>query len=162
MAPGYRLNTDWLNSEFALMADKNPGTRGKDDDVTAPAYNTDSQSLSRANSNNHDKAGQNVLYPAGNVEFVTTPYAGVGYGQGARDNIYTARAATTTTQPLELPVGLNGFFGQELSPAATDDSYLVPGDDDPISPPYVPTTAPATEPVAPATAPSPAATSGSF
>lgn len=161
MAPGYRLNTDWLNSEFALMADKNPGKSADGDDVTGPGFSDDSKSLSRANSNNHRKAGQNVLYPAGNVEFVTTPYAGVSYGQRGRDNIYTARAAVTTTQPLDVPVATNGFFGQNLSPAATDDSYLVPGDDDPISPPRIPTTAPTTEPVTAPSAPATVATTES-
>ena len=91
-APGFRLNSDWLNSGFALMADKNPGVVGPDDDVTAPPHDADQSLLAKANSNNHGKAGQNVLYPGGNVEFKSTPYCGVGYGTPGRDNIYTARA----------------------------------------------------------------------
>lgn len=161
-AAGYRLNSDWLNSSFALMADKNPGTRGGDDDVTAPAYDADEMALARANSNNHAGAGQNVLYPGGNVEFVRTPYSGVGYAGGrGRDNIYTARARGSTTQPTQVPVEAKGFCGQGYSPAAPDDSYLIPTDDDVVPSPLVRPTTLATPTAVPSTTTAPSSTTSS-
>jgi prepilin-type processing-associated H-X9-DG protein len=157
-APNYRLNDYFLDKSFALVADKNPGVRGAGDDVTAPAYDADAIALSKANSNNHGKAGQNVVYGDGHVEFTTTPYCGVAYAGLGRDNIYTARAPHPTTQPTSAPVYINGFCGRDIAPAAPDDSYLVPTDDDPISPPFLPpTSTPATTTTTPVTGSAPAA-----
>jgi hypothetical protein len=154
----FKLNSDYLNFGFALVADQNPGV-GVDVDVTAPAADAGPIALSRANSFHHGRAGQNVLYPNRVVEFKRTPYAGASYGQRWGDNMYTARALHTTTQPSNILVYVNGYCARNLSPATPDDSYLVPtAQDDPspvrlISTPPATTRAPATQPVAPATAP---------
>jgi type II secretory pathway pseudopilin PulG len=163
-ALNFKLNSDWVKQEFALVADKNPGI-GPESDVTAPPFDTDPISLSRANSFHHARAGQNVLYPNLVVAFQRTPYAGANYGQPHGDNIYTARAATTTTQPIEIPLTINGFSGPNVSPATPDDSYLVPTFHDQPSPPRVvapqppATTATTTGTTTPAPAPAPATTS---
>jgi prepilin-type N-terminal cleavage/methylation domain-containing protein/prepilin-type processing-associated H-X9-DG protein len=120
-APGYRMN-DTQKADFALMADMNPG-------VIGPAFDAPPFELAKANSNNHRKAGQNVLYADGHVSFQSTPYCGTGVGE-RRDNIYTARAPIPLPASQLPPPESTGFFGHDVSPAGTDDSYLVPADDD--------------------------------
>ena len=90
-APGYTLN-NYLPAEFALMADKNPGISALGSNVTAPAYTAEPFDIAQANSNNHGRAGQNVLYADGHVAFQTTPYCGVGHGRGAREYFYRSSA----------------------------------------------------------------------
>jgi prepilin-type processing-associated H-X9-DG protein len=128
-AVGYRLNTDWLKGDFAVVADKSPGVLGSGDNVTAPAFDAQPFALAQANSNNHNKAGQNVLYADGHVSFQTTPYCGVGSGV-QRDNIYTALELAPLPEGSSPPVQGNGYFGREISPAWSGDSYLVPTDDE--------------------------------
>ena len=127
-APGYRLNTDLLKPDFAVVADKNPGTAGGDD-VTAPTYSAGPFELAKANSNNHAHAGQNVLYAAGHVQFQGTPYCGVGEG-AVRDNIYTALSAAVIPEGPEPAVAGKGVFARDIGPAWAGDSFLVPTDDD--------------------------------
>jgi prepilin-type processing-associated H-X9-DG protein len=128
-AAGYRLNTDWLKGDFAVLADKSPGVIGKGDSVVAPAYDAPPFTLAQANSNNHNKAGQNVLYADGHVDFQTTPYCGVGVG-ARRDNIYTALELTPPAEGALPPAEGKGYYGREISPAWSGDSYLVPTDDE--------------------------------
>jgi hypothetical protein len=157
-APNYRPNRDFLLADFALMADKNPGRRGEVD-VTAPTWNAPRLDLAKGNSLNHGRAGQNVLFASGHVEFETTAYCGVGRPAGAGgDNIYTARARVPATQASDLPFDVNGHVGNEIGPAASDDSYLVPVEGEtatPAPPATQPSTAPATQP-----ATTPSTTSG--
>ena len=127
-APGYRLNTDLLKPDFAVVADKNPGTAGGDD-VTAPAHGAGPFELAKANSNNHGHAGQNVLYAAGHVQFQSTPYCGVG-DAAVRDNIYTALSAAVVPEGPEPAVAGKGVFARDIGPAWAGDSFLVPTDDD--------------------------------
>jgi prepilin-type processing-associated H-X9-DG protein len=130
-AAGYRLNTDLLKFDFAVLGDKNPGTGGGDN-VTGVPYNAGLFQLAKANSNNHGRAGQNVLYADGHVQFQPTPYAGVGQA-AVRDNIYTAYATTPLPEGAEPPaksVAANGFVARDIGPAWAGDSYLVPTDDD--------------------------------
>ena len=112
-----------------MLADKSPGTAGKGDDVTAPSFDAEPFTLAQGNSNNHNKAGQNVLYADGHVDFATTPYCGVGVG-AKRDNIYTALEVTPLPEGAAPPVEGKGYYGRELSPAWAGDSYLVPTDDE--------------------------------
>lgn len=123
-APGYKLN-DYLPADFALVADKNPGISTDGSDVTAPAYDSPPFEMARANSNNHGRAGQNVLYTDGHVSFQTTPYCGVGH-EGLRDNIYTALSRGPTPKGQGPPVQSNGVIGRDVGPAWERDSYLVP------------------------------------
>jgi prepilin-type N-terminal cleavage/methylation domain-containing protein/prepilin-type processing-associated H-X9-DG protein len=127
-APGYRLNSDLLKPDFAVVADKNPGTGGGDD-VTAPAHDAGPFALARANSNNHGQAGQNVLYADGHVQFQSTPYCGVGNGL-VRDNIYTALSAAALPEGQEPPVAGKGVIARDLGPNWAGDSFLVPTDDE--------------------------------
>lgn len=130
-APGYRLNTDLLKFDFAVLADKNAGTGGGDE-VTGPAYDAGPFALARANSNNHGEAGQNVLYADGHVQFQPTTYCGVGDG-AVRDNIYTAVSAAPLTEgaePTGATIAGKGFVARDIGPAWAGDSFLVPTDDD--------------------------------
>ena len=128
-APGYQMN-DTQQSDFALMADKNPGVAPPDrDNVMGPAYDASPFELAKANSNNHGKAGQNVLYADGHVAFQMTPYCGVGSGR-RRDNIYTALSPIPLTPGNRPPPYTNGFYGRNIGPSWTNDSYLVPTDDE--------------------------------
>ncbi len=121
----YRLNSDWMDPELAVVADKNPGTGGHGDNVAGPAHDAQPLALSAANSNNHDKAGQNVLYADGHVAFQRTPYCGL-----KGDNIYTALSAQPLHPGEQPPANGNGVIGPNIGPAWNADSYLVPTDDE--------------------------------
>ena len=56
-----------LGSEFAVAADMNPGTAGQGDNVFFPNSTSSAKDMRQANSNNHDKDGQNILYGDGHV-----------------------------------------------------------------------------------------------
>jgi type II secretory pathway pseudopilin PulG len=136
-APGYRLN-DTKRSEFALLADKNPGPVAAQYGPDAPPLE-----LANANSRNHATVGQNVLFASGYVEFVRTPYVGVGRTrQTPGDNIYTAFARLPTTHPATQPTSapvpiVRGYVGYSIAPASNDDSYLVPTAEDVMAAPFV-------------------------
>ena len=123
-APAYKLN-DYLPADFALVADKNPGRSPDGGDVTAPGWDAPPFQIGRANSRNHGRAGQNVLYTDGHVSFQTTPYCGVGH-EGERDNIYTALRQTPLPKGHSPPVQGNGVVRRDVGPAWERDSYLVP------------------------------------
>jgi type II secretory pathway pseudopilin PulG len=122
----YRLNSDILPAQFAILADRNPGAS-----AASVAYNAPPLELARGNSLNHHREGQNVLYADGSAEFRTTPYSGVGRAttSTAGDNIYTALAP----KPLagDQPYwAMNGYVGKQYGPSYQYDSYLVPTEDD--------------------------------
>jgi prepilin-type N-terminal cleavage/methylation domain-containing protein/prepilin-type processing-associated H-X9-DG protein len=110
----YRL-TNALDAGFAVAADINPGTSSTNgtDNVLAINYSSSAQQLTFANSNNHNKAGQNVLFADGHVEFDATALVGEN-----QDNIYTFNAFGGTP-----PANLMG------SPQDNNDSFLLPTDD---------------------------------
>jgi prepilin-type processing-associated H-X9-DG protein len=132
-ASGFRMNTDWLRSTFAVLADKSPGVAGPDADVTEPDYEPEPVqhplAMRKANSRNHAQAGQNVLYGDGHVSFQRTPYCGYYDERRAPDNIYTAAAPgpTTAPSPWNPP---RGYFGRKFAPSSWEDSYLVPSEND--------------------------------
>ncbi|HWE02654.1 MAG TPA: type II secretion system protein [Tepidisphaeraceae bacterium] len=128
-ATGYKMNDDSHVADFAMMADKNPGNSGKNGRVTTPAYTAQPFALARANSNNHGKVGQNVLYADGHVAFQTTPYCGIGH-DARRDNIFTALSPIPLSPGQRPPTESNGFYGHDIGPSWTNDSYLVPTSDD--------------------------------
>ena len=70
-------------------ADLNPGTSPTaTDNVFKPTATSSAVEMKLANSNNHDKDGQNVLYGDGHVEFQSNPFCGV-----QRDNIFARRGS---------------------------------------------------------------------
>jgi type II secretory pathway pseudopilin PulG len=145
--PGFRLNDNVLPPDFALMADKNPGVTDGDN-AAGPAWDAPRSALRVANSRNHGRAGQNVLYSTGVVEFKATPYSGYGPPTDPqtpyRDNIYTAYAATPLpalqpdpADPTRKPkppvpgdLAGKGVFSKQAGPAWAYDSYLVPTADE--------------------------------
>ncbi len=110
-AAGYRL-CNKLSAEFAIAADLNPGVDAttKKSDVYAARPNSPTSVMQKANSANHERDGQNVLYGDGHVAWQITPLCGV-----QQDNIYTAKNGVTPNV--------------ELSPADATDSILLPSDD---------------------------------
>ena len=82
IAKGFRLNSD-ISAEFAVAADMNPGVAGGDN-VLGPTPTSSAQEMRKANSRNHDRDGQNILYGDGHVAWESNPFVGVN-----RDNIYS-------------------------------------------------------------------------
>jgi len=119
-SPDYRFNRDRLKSTFVLLADKNPGVGDSSDPSSVSRDDGKPLDFAKANSPNHNRAGQNILDATGAIGFKSTPYCGPG-----DDNIYTAQASSPTTQPTSNP-DLNGVIGITIGPARPDDSYLVP------------------------------------
>lgn len=106
-AKEYRL-TSHIRANFAVAADINPGSIPVErDDALAPTPTSPTRIMEKANSPNHEKEGQNVLFGDGHVSWLTTPFVGVN-----NDNIYTTQSGTI-----------------EGSPANKDDSVLLPTDD---------------------------------
>jgi prepilin-type processing-associated H-X9-DG protein len=123
-ASGYRMSADFLPGQFVIMADINPGRLRPDDAADSPPADAAPGELARANSNNHDSAGQNALYADGHVEFQATVYCGV---EG--DNIYTALARGPLEPGNNPPANGRGVGGTDVAPAWNGDSYLVPTED---------------------------------
>ncbi|HEY7118153.1 MAG TPA: hypothetical protein VH475_16305, partial [Tepidisphaeraceae bacterium] len=110
-AATYRLSTT-TGAEFAVLADINPGKQGQYD-VTLPSEASSPNDLRKANTPNHQGAGQNVLYGDGHVEFQFNPFCGM-----RRDNIYTVSGADDGTKTTSTTI-----VG---SPAWRGDSVLLP------------------------------------
>ena len=125
--------TDTLQSGCALLADKNPGVV-YGSDVTKPGVGEIPEAYAVANSRNHGRAGQNVLYADGSVQFELNPYVGVGYERPHKkgdkvvpgDNIYTALRATPIPAGEKPAADGNGVLKLSVSPAWPYDSLLVP------------------------------------
>jgi prepilin-type N-terminal cleavage/methylation domain-containing protein/prepilin-type processing-associated H-X9-DG protein len=115
LGSGYKM-VQGLEPTFAVAADINPGTfgNGGNDNVMNPNTSSSGQAMAVANSNNHGKQGQNILFGDGHVEFDNNCFSGTD-----RDNIYTRGGPTwgTTTQDLVA------------SPYTANDSVLLPTDD---------------------------------
>jgi prepilin-type processing-associated H-X9-DG protein len=126
--------TWWTSSmpnaaDFAIAADINPGTSPASyDDVLKPTPTSSAKDIKLANSNNHDKDGQNILYGDGHVAWENSPFAGAidlrifpsaCPGVPNHDNIYTTSDAT------------GGAYSPRVvaSPADRNDSVLLPTDD---------------------------------
>jgi len=114
LGSGYKM-VQGLEATFAVAADINPGTvgNGANDNVFGPSTSSSPQQMALGNSNNHGKAGQNVLFGDGHVEFDNNCFVGTN-----RDNIYTAGG----------PIWGTGSTLQD-SPYIANDSILLPTDD---------------------------------
>ncbi len=127
------MNYDSLPSEFAVLADRNPGGWARGSSVTADAILHAPLTLDRVNSHNHGGAGQNVLYGDFRVSFRDTPYCGVG-ADWQRDNIYTAQSraplAAEAPAPSVSALSTPGVYGRDLGPAWKHDSFLVPAEEE--------------------------------
>jgi len=114
LGSGYKM-VQGLEATFAVAADINPGTvgNGANDNVFGPSTSSSPQQMALGNSNNHGKAGQNVLFGDGHVEFDNNCFVGTN-----RDNIYTAGGPIWGT--------INTLID---SPYIANDSILLPTDD---------------------------------
>jgi prepilin-type N-terminal cleavage/methylation domain-containing protein len=112
----FKWNTS-LTAEFALMADINPG--GTTADLLVDSASTGG-AQKKANSKNHNGAGQQVLYGDGHVEWTTTPLAGQ-IVQGFKDNIWV-RSGNSATVGSQTAAAADAFKG----PATFHDSVLLP------------------------------------
>ena len=115
---GYKVNNS-MSPEFAVAADINPGTStaGTTGGVANGSLTSASSGsqMKGGNSPNHSKDGQNVLYGEGHVEWTTNPFVGA-----QRDNIYTQRTDTTSTDPTTAGKAVAG------SPYDQYDSIMLP------------------------------------
>jgi len=96
-----------LGAEYAIGADLNPGRSGSGDNVFVPTNTSSAAEMRQANSSNHDKDGQNILYGDGHVAWESNPFVSVD-----RDNIYTTADGKLNASPVDA-----------------NDSILLPSDD---------------------------------
>ena len=92
--------TSGMSAEFPIAADLNPGTAGGDD-VTKARIDMSARDMKVANSNNHDKDGQNILYGDGHVAWESNPLVGI-----ERENIYTTRDGKLAASPVDMSDGV--------------------------------------------------------
>lgn len=126
VSSGWKWNNT-LSSDYALLADINPGTTGGNNpanNVKLPTHTSSARDMAAANSNNHKNEGQNVMYGDCHVEWQTSPFAGppvpmTNPAQSFRDNIYTARTSATSE------AGTTGA----VEPYDQLDIYMLPTDD---------------------------------
>lgn len=112
-ASGYTLNLKWIRPELAVAADLNPGAIKNVSDALSVTTTSSARQMKLANSPNHDRDGQSVLYGDGHVEFQINPFVGVN-----RDHIYTRQGEVGPTSSAPLPLA--------RSPKDKDDSVLLP------------------------------------
>ena len=115
---GYKWNNT-LGAEFAIASDMNPGGSAAADQysVAQADQNSSSKEMQRTNSQNHQGAGQNVLFGDGHVEFVQNPFCGT-----QRDDIFTNSAAAGTLTSKADPT-MNGVA---TKPGWYGDSIMIP------------------------------------
>ncbi len=92
----YRLSSH-MKSDFPLAADRNPGVKLPYSDVTRATTGAISSVILKANSINHERDGQNVLFADGHVQFETTPLCGIG-----QDNIFANQNNQVDASPLNV------------------------------------------------------------
>jgi len=115
---GYKWNNS-LSSEFCMAGDQNPGkpTGTSNYDVTAPADQSASSSvMKKANSPNHNGAGENLMYGDGHVQFESNPFSGT-----KRDCVYTNSPNDTTATSQKEPTQ-----AADNIPGWQSDSVLIP------------------------------------
>jgi prepilin-type N-terminal cleavage/methylation domain-containing protein len=124
---GFGWNPTALPSDFALMADINPGKNANTQaDITAVDTNSASSVTQRGNSANHARTGQNVLYNDYSVAFRTTCMCG-----NLSDNIYGPSTSSSGTQSGSSTSGSTYYAPQantnfSTGPVWAGDSVLLP------------------------------------
>jgi hypothetical protein len=101
------------DATFAIASDMNPGS----DAVTKVTTDSTADELKTANSLNHNRAGQNVLYGDGHIEWQTTVFCGTQH-----DNIFTAGGPEIKSDPAEV----RKTAKIATSPVDSLDSILLP------------------------------------
>lgn len=111
---------EMMNADFALMADMNPGGEA----VTGVKFSDSGARQREANSRNHRRDGQNVMYADAHVDWSASVFAGA-----QQDNIFTFRkeAGSNAAQ------GENG--GIAGSPVDDMDSVMLPAFDENVKMP---------------------------
>jgi hypothetical protein len=100
-----------VDTTFVIAADMNPGGEAE----TNITMTSNADAMRKANSLNHQREAQNVLYGDGHVEIVNNPFCG-----RQRDNIYTANGPEVTDPTRK------GKAAIAASPADQMDSILLP------------------------------------
>ena len=113
-AKGYELNSS-LPADFAVVADINSGS----DVLTKLILDSTPEQIRTANSPNHNREGQNVLFGDGHVDFENNVFCGI-----SRDNIYTF--GDSGIDPKTDEHRLTGGLGIVGSPVGPGDSVLLP------------------------------------
>jgi prepilin-type N-terminal cleavage/methylation domain-containing protein/prepilin-type processing-associated H-X9-DG protein len=114
---GYKWNNT-LGAEFAVMGDMNPGVNLPQYSVSIPVdYSSSAKDMAKANSQNHQGAGQNVLFGDGHVEFVQNPFCGT-----QRDCVYTNSTGVGNTTSKANPTKNTAA----ANPTWYGDSVLIP------------------------------------
>jgi len=112
---GFKFNNT-LGAEFAVAADMNPGN-ANGDNIFFPNNTSSAKDMRLANSNNHDKDGQNILYGDGHVAWESNPFVGVN-----RDHIYAVMLNSTGAVDTAAGNMRNGSYD-------SNDTVLMPTDD---------------------------------
>jgi prepilin-type N-terminal cleavage/methylation domain-containing protein/prepilin-type processing-associated H-X9-DG protein len=112
---GYRWNST-LGAEFCVAGDMNPGNANSYN-VSVVRDTSSAAQMQKANSPNHQGAGENLLYGDGHVEFVQNPFAGT-----KRDNVYTKASNENVTTDGNEPTNNSA----NNSPGWAGDSVLIP------------------------------------
>ena len=106
VAAGYSLDhfRSRLPNNFVIAGDTSPGGAG----VKAATTQMSRMEMRLANSPNHERDGQNVMFADGSVQFFNSPFVGANF-----DNIYTSDKATGdqpghSTDTVLLPVWTDG------------------------------------------------------
>ncbi|MGC4030426.1 MAG: DUF1559 domain-containing protein [Tepidisphaeraceae bacterium] len=112
---GFKWN-DEMNADFAIMADKNPGVG----DILKVSFTDSGTEQQKTNSLDHYRAGQNVLYADGHVDWSVSPWAGANQNHIYGHDRVDAAAATQPASPPLTPIGIVG------PPGGPIDSVLLP------------------------------------
>lgn len=110
LSGGWKWNAA-ISAEYVLLGDLNPGGRA----VTTVKPNSAPNELAAANSPDHNRTGQNVLFGDLHVDFATTPFCGAKMDDGTQDNIYCRRAGAPGDPIVGPPMDR---FDTVLLPAA--------------------------------------------
>jgi prepilin-type processing-associated H-X9-DG protein len=114
VAKGYVLNSS-LAAEFPVVADINSGA----DVLVKLILDSTPEQFRSANSPNHNREGQNVLFGDGHVDFENSVFCGI-----SRDDIYTF--GDSGIDPKTDEHRLTGGLGIVGSPVGAGDTVLLP------------------------------------